>query len=412
MRASVPFYGTTIQFDSSVRSSIRQYTQGVNSDAENSDRTQVVKLKKVAINTHVCSHSSRLTGVVRSSVLFIMAALGCMCARYEAIVHAQMPTEASANSILPEATLTPTATPTSTLTPTPSPTPDLCAGVVPPTLQVQRAGGRGQIKARNVCLKGRFDFDRNADKFFYSEVDAVQGVEIAVCSKRMMPIWSHSRGGSRIVGYSEQYDCSQKVPLKLSVGEDYSDAFWNTAIEAGGGYRRGVHTSEFVYSSRDPSVICYTCAWVRLVGCFAPETRIELADGREVAIEELYAGSRIINPQTGRIATVRALVESYENESLVEIHYGTRTLRVTEGHPMNTSVGIRKAVDLKPGDALLDRSGAPITIDIITRNPANSSQRVLNLIVENSGPYTEREHILTAEGVQTGDYIMQLEISR
>ena len=330
-----------------------------------------------------------------------------------------IPTPTSTATNTPRPTHTPTATPSATPTATPTRTanPDVCAGVVPPAVSVTRGAPRGGGiggNIHNLCLKGRFDFYGvpNAFEFVYNDDSAAQGVELDVCSRGMQPIQKCSRAGCRITGYREVPNCANRIRTKLVAGQNYTNIFTEEATNLTGGtnyYVGGVH---FIHSTVSPQVICYTCALMRTRGCFAPETTIELANGGVVAIEELYAGAEVVNPGTGGVARVHSIVESYEALGLIEIHYRGKVLRVTETHPMVTRRGIVKAKELTDRDELVDKDGAPVVIESLSRSVPKSTQRVYNLILDAGEDYKDKEHLVVAEGVQTGDYLMQLNLQR
>ena len=250
---------------------------------------------------------------------------------------------------------------------------DICEGVVPPAITV---GGYGWVD--NICLKGRFDNEgiNYTYSIIYNDLNSAYAAE----------------------GHE--------------VGKDYAKEFNDIAVSKTRGRNLYlINDVKYLNSTIDPSKICYTCAYIRTGGCFAPETLIQLADGTEVTVADLHAGDEILNPTTKKIVKVKSFIESYEDKPLVEITYLGKTLRVTDGHPMVTSKGIVKAITLKAGDILFDKSGKEVVIEKVQLGELDPSQRVINLIIESEEPSIEN-HILVSEGVQTGDYIAQKIIAK
>ena len=151
---------------------------------------------------------------------------------------------------------------------------------------------------------------------------------------------------------------------------------------------------------------CYTCAWVRVEGCFAPETKILLADGTERAIEDISAGDMVLNPNTGQAMRVRSLLESYEDKPLVEVVYGGRALRVTSQHPMVTQRGVIPALSLLSSDSVQTSDGNLHAVEQVNILPLEPKQRVINLELDTDSQ-TFSDRYIVAEGMVTGDLRVQ-----
>lgn len=151
---------------------------------------------------------------------------------------------------------------------------------------------------------------------------------------------------------------------------------------------------------------CYTCAWVRVIGCFAPETKILLADGSEREIQDISAGDMVLNPTTGKGVKVRSLLESYEDQPLIEVAYGGRLLRVTSKHPMVTQRGVIPANALLPSDSVQTSDGNFHTIEQLKTLPLEPKQRVINLELDTRSE-TFSDRYIVAEGMVTGDLLVQ-----
>ena len=156
---------------------------------------------------------------------------------------------------------------------------------------------------------------------------------------------------------------------------------------------------------------CWKCAPVRLGGCFAPETLITLADGSEVAIEDLEAGDLVYNPVTEEKVAIRSILESGEEEPIISISTDSNTVNVTQTHPMVTDRGIVKASDVLSGDRILVENGSYRTVRNATELPISYSQRVLNIILDTDSKDAD-DHMVLADGIVTGDLIVQRQINK
>ena len=152
--------------------------------------------------------------------------------------------------------------------------------------------------------------------------------------------------------------------------------------------------------------ICWTCAYVRLEGCFAKGSRILMADGTYKKIEDLYAGEEVYNPVTKKASRIQSLLESTEELPLIELKYKNNILRVTQDHPMLTSFGIIQAKTLKVGDKVIGQNGIEELLEEVNILDIDPAQRVYNLVLESEDDSYEL-HSIIAEGFATGDLIAQ-----
>lgn len=155
---------------------------------------------------------------------------------------------------------------------------------------------------------------------------------------------------------------------------------------------------------------CWTCAPVRLGGCFVPETMIKLADGTEKAIEDLKAGDVVYNPVTKVNVAIKSILESAESDPIVSVVTQDGSIEVTQSHPMVTDRGIVKASELYVGDRVLTESGEYFEVQNISELPVSYSQRVLNIILD-SDSEDSNDHMVLADGIVTGDLIVQRQLA-
>lgn len=172
-----------------------------------------------------------------------------------------------------------------------------------------------------------------------------------------------------------------------------------------------------VYSSgpeygRDPVTqqICWTCAWIRYIGCFDPETDITLANKTSKKVKDISVGDEVWNPVTKRTARVKDILESVEKQGMVVIEAGALNLKVTQGHPvLVASKGNVVASTLKVGDHLVTADGQEVAITKVETLPPNSSQRVVNFTLEGGESFDD--HMLIANGLMSGDLFVQKQLT-
>jgi hypothetical protein len=114
----------------------------------------------------------------------------------------------------------------------------------------------------------------------------------------------------------------------------------------------------------------------------------------------------VLNPTTGKGIKVRSLLESYEDQPLIEVAYGGRLLRVTSKHPMVTQRGVIPANALLPSDSVQTSDGNFHTIEQLKTLPLEPKQRVINLELDTRSE-TFSDRYIVAEGMVTGDLLVQ-----
>lgn len=145
-------------------------------------------------------------------------------------------------------------------------------------------------------------------------------------------------------------------------------------------------------------------------GCFAEGTMIHINPSEQKAIQDLSPGDQVWNPITGRLHRVKKVLRGYENSALVEIVSKQGRVVVTQNHPFVTENGLFQAQDLRVGQILLGGELGDVEILAINRLSPNSSEHpgaapVWNLELE--GDWTASEHVVLANGVPSGDQLLQ-----
>jgi hypothetical protein len=94
--------------------------------------------------------------------------------------------------------------------------------------------------------------------------------------------------------------------------------------------------------------------------CMAEGTRVTRADGRPVTVEQVKVGDKLLANGKGLALTVTTVHRGGESKPLVKLRDDQGDeVRVTDTHPMVSAArGVVQAGELKPGEAVLTRSGA------------------------------------------------------
>jgi len=141
------------------------------------------------------------------------------------------------------------------------------------------------------------------------------------------------------------------------------------------------------------------------VGCFAPETRILMADGTLMSIVDVERGDYVWNPVRGRAMRVTDIVAGPEKPGLYELSYRDVRIHVTAKHPVVTDQGIRQARDLTVGDRVLGADGSYHALKQAHQLAPATGQYVYNLVL--GGASQPEDHMVVAGGMVTGDFYVQ-----
>ena len=198
---------------------------------------------------------------------------------------------------------------------------------------------------------------------------------------------------------------------------------WNGSFTDYMGYWGGLSTALFftpdvpgvtsrpgMDSSYDVTVLC-ACVRGSNHGCFAEGTMITLADGSAKRAEDIVKDDMVLNPATGKPARIIHVIDSPEEHPLIALSYGSGILRVTQTHPMLTHSGLKKANELSLSDEIQGADGAFHKLTSIAELPIEAGQYVINFEME-ADSEAEAEHMLLADGIVTGDMILQLKLSQ
>lgn len=140
-------------------------------------------------------------------------------------------------------------------------------------------------------------------------------------------------------------------------------------------------------------------------GCFVEGTMIRMANGKDLPIEIVRPGAKVMR-SNGTTAMITKMVAGPEK---IPVYYlktqDGREVGVTEGHPMVTLTGIKKAKDLNEWDLLLVEKNNWTGIESIAQRKYD--RLVYNFVVEGK---TTNDHIIVANGIMTGDLYIQKQL--
>jgi hypothetical protein len=142
-------------------------------------------------------------------------------------------------------------------------------------------------------------------------------------------------------------------------------------------------------------------------GCFAPETKITMADGSLKRVEQISLNDHVANPLTGGYGIVVRVTRGPEkSKGLYEVGFGKSDyVAVTSKHPFMTRQGMRQADELKIGDEIAVKGGYR-ALTHVSRRPASDNQNVYNFAIA-TGKDGETAHMVEADGIVTGDLFLQ-----
>lgn len=143
-----------------------------------------------------------------------------------------------------------------------------------------------------------------------------------------------------------------------------------------------------------------------LWGCLARGSKIRMADGSTVSIEDIRIGDRVMNPYGGGAATV---VNTWKGSEKILRHIETQggySVEASDTHPLMTEKGAVEAGKIVEGDQLLTAEG---TYEIVSvQYPIHYDDEVFNLELECPAcDETWKAHTMVCNGLVVGDNYLQ-----
>lgn len=145
-------------------------------------------------------------------------------------------------------------------------------------------------------------------------------------------------------------------------------------------------------------------------GCFAPETKIWMADGSKQAIRDIREGDYVYNPILKKPVRVKEVIKGPEKVELFAIGYGEDKVVVTGTHPFPTRTGMKAAYQLELGEEVLGPNQEWRRIETLDIQAASENAEVWNIRLDTTSA-DEQERLVWADGIVTGDLGLQEKIS-
>ncbi len=167
-----------------------------------------------------------------------------------------------------------------------------------------------------------------------------------------------------------------------------------------------------IMADDDDRTACFNCGVIRDVkGCFPPGVRVALDEnGATKKVEEIAVGDKLWNPVLKTQVAVERVIEGPESLPIIELSFSEHSVRMTQGHPVKTDKGIKAAKTLTLDDKVLGSDGEYHSVDALKALPVRESQRVINFVMAATGSDAEAR-MISADGLVTGDYVVQQEIA-
>ncbi len=146
-------------------------------------------------------------------------------------------------------------------------------------------------------------------------------------------------------------------------------------------------------------------------GCFDADTLIRVADQKSRKIKDLLVGDQVWNPLLNRTLPIKHIVRGYEHKPMYKVSSDGQTVEVTSEHPFLTKLGLMGASQLQVGDTILNSQQAWSTVESVVQIAPGPQKEVWNIELD-TPENDERNHMLLANDILTGDYYLQQRVSQ
>lgn len=143
-----------------------------------------------------------------------------------------------------------------------------------------------------------------------------------------------------------------------------------------------------------------------LNGCFASDTMIRMANGKDQMIAGITAGDMVLNPVTKKATRVAEVIKGPETKPMWKVGFGGREMIITELHPVPVKGGLKQAKDVTTADYIYDDNGIIHRVTSAEALPVKPNTIVYNVRLEGSTTVTA-EHMVLANGLVSGDLFLQ-----
>jgi hypothetical protein len=148
-------------------------------------------------------------------------------------------------------------------------------------------------------------------------------------------------------------------------------------------------------------------------GCVIEGTLITLADGREVPVEKLEKGDRLIG-RGGKVVRVAGVSPGHDTRFIKLLDEAGQSVVVTPTHPVLTTDGMRLAKDLHPGDTVYGPNG-PSRLREVAADDRKKAVRVYSVELQaedGTALKNIEDRAFYAGSILIGDYTAQGETMR
>lgn len=142
------------------------------------------------------------------------------------------------------------------------------------------------------------------------------------------------------------------------------------------------------------------------LGCFRKGSKIRMVDGSDKAINLLKEGDIVFNPVRKRGFAIKRITAGMEAFPLLAVSVGSSTVYVTREHAFVTKLGVKKAIDLRNDDEILQEDGGFQRISSLKASEKKPDDEVWNIEVLTDSHDAE-DHVILADGIITGDLYLQ-----
>lgn len=215
--------------------------------------------------------------------------------------------------------------------------------------------------------------------------------------------WGNIQGPNQYLNYAfEEFQIAGSAPTDQN--------FWAMYANSGGLVSKFPYGRDFMmrllgWVDSDNSEFC-GCQRVPGQGCFAPGTQILLSDRESTkAAEEIVSGDILWNPVEQKAVKVTRVIHSAEKDPFIRLGFDNSVVTVSQTHPVLTSVGPKKARELKLGDLVAASSGGFKPLTILDILPVEEGQWVINFEFEKD--VEEKFEYIVADGIIAGDITLQ-----
>lgn len=147
-----------------------------------------------------------------------------------------------------------------------------------------------------------------------------------------------------------------------------------------------------------------------LNGCFAADTMIRMANGKDQMIAGITVGDMVLNPVTNKSARVAEVIKGPETKAMWKVGFGGSDMVITELHPVPVKGGLKQAKDVTTEDYIYDANGILNRVTVAMALPINPNTIVYNVRLDGSTTVAS-EHMVLANGLVSGDLFLQRKLA-